>query len=111
VSLDWGFDGPLRFAERELSTIEPIWAMRRAHRPGRAWRFAGTSRHVYLLFEEDFAVFEFGPKLLAALEGLDPDRVAIRRHLDRAGDPAFVSVRFSGPHRLRYARDFEVELE
>lgn len=111
VSLDWGFDGPLRFAARDLDRVEPIWTMRLAHRPGRTWRFSGTPRHVYLLFDEDFAVFDFGPKFLAAARALDSDDVEIRRHIDREGDPTFVSVRFARPHLLTYDGNFEVELK
>jgi hypothetical protein len=111
VSLDWGFDGPLRFAARELELVEPIWSMRRAHRPGRAWSFDGTPGHVYLLFDEDYAVFGFGPKLLAAARALPPGSVRVRRHVDRTGDPTFVSLRFARPHRLTYDGDFRVELE
>lgn len=109
VSLDWGFDGPLRFAARDLGRIEPFWAMRSANRPGRAWRFSGNARNVYLLFDEDFAVFEFGPKFLAAVGALDPSSVEIRRHVDREGDPTFVSVRITRPHQITYDGNFEVE--
>jgi hypothetical protein len=110
VSLDWGFDGPLRFAARNLERVEPVWSIRLAHRTGRAWRFSGTPRHVYLLFDEDFAVFDFGPKLLATARALDPESVEIRRHVDREGDSTFVSVRFARPHQLTYDGNFKVEL-
>jgi hypothetical protein len=110
VSLDWGFDGPLRFAARELALVEPVWALRRAHLPGRAWRFSGGPRHVYLVFEEDLAVFPSGPRFLALVRGLDTDAVEIRRHLDGDGDVAFLSVRFSRPHQLRYDSRFAVDL-
>ncbi len=109
VSLDWGFDGPLRFAARDLGLVEPVWSMRSAHRPGRAWRFSGSARHVYLLFDEDFAVFDFGPKFLTTARALDPASVEIRRHFDREGDSTFVSVRFARPHQLKYDGNFEVE--
>jgi hypothetical protein len=109
VSLDWGFDGPLRFGARNLEFVEPIWSMRSAHRPGRAWRYSGTARHVYLLYDEDFAVFGFGPKFLAAVRSIDPESVEIRRHTDREGDATFVSVRFARPHRLTYDGEFKLE--
>ncbi|MBW2666164.1 MAG: glycosyltransferase family 39 protein [Deltaproteobacteria bacterium] len=109
VSLDWGFNGPLRFAARDLDLIEPVWSMRSAHRPGRAWRFSGTVHHVYLLFDEDFAVFDFGPKFLAAARELDPTSVEIRRHVDLEGDPTFVSVHFTRPHRLTYDGNFKIK--
>jgi hypothetical protein len=47
---------------------------------------------------------------------IDSSRVTIRRHADREGDPAFVSVRIAGPHRIVYRgmhspRPFEVILD
>jgi hypothetical protein len=110
VSLDWGFDGPLRYAARDLALVEPIWKLRRARLQGHAWTFAGTPRHVYLVFEEDLAVFDFGPKFLAMVRDMTPDGVSIRRHLDREGDLAFLSVRFARPHQLTYAGEFEVRM-
>jgi hypothetical protein len=110
VGLDWGFDGPLRYAARDLALVEPIWKIRRAHLPGHAWTFAGTPRHVYLVFEEDLAVFDFGPEFLAMVRDMTPDDVSVRRHLDREGDLAFLSVRFARPHQLTYAGEFEVRM-
>jgi len=110
VSLDWGFDGPLRFAARDLALVEPIWKMRRAHLPGHAWRFSGTDRHVYLVFESDLAVFDFGPAFLAMARELPAGTAIIRRHLDREGDLAFLSVRFARPHELTYDGKFEVRV-
>jgi hypothetical protein len=110
VSLDWGFDGPLRFAARDLAAVEPIWEMRKAHLLGRTWRFVGTPQNVYLVFEEDLAVFDFGPQFLAMVRDMAPGSVSIRRHLDREGDLAFLSVRFARPHQLTYGRKFEARL-
>jgi hypothetical protein len=110
VSLDWGLDGPLRYADRDLALVEPIWTMRRAHLPGRAWTFAGTSRHAYLVFEEDLAVFDFGPRFLAVARDMQPEDVTIRPHADREGDVAFLSVRFARPHQLTYSGEFEVRM-
>jgi hypothetical protein len=110
VSLDWGFDGPLRYAARDLAHVEPIWKIRRNRLEGRAWRFAGTARHVYLVFEADLAVFDFGPEFLEAAREMPAEDVRIRRHLDRQGDLAFLSVRFSRPHELVYAEEFEVRM-
>jgi hypothetical protein len=50
------------------------------------------------------------------VSGISSSRIAVRRHLDRDGEPAFVSVRIAGPHRIVYrgahsARPFEVILE
>jgi len=111
VSLDWGFHGPLRFAARDLAGIEPIWTLRRAGRAKRAWSFAGTPQHVYVFFDEDLAVFDFGSRFRAMLDGVPSESVSVRRHVDREGDLAFLSVRFARPHRLTYAGEFEVELQ
>ncbi len=110
VSLDWGFDGPLRFAARDLALLEPVWELRQNRLPGGAWRFSGGPQHVYLVFEKDLAVFPSGPRFLDRVRSLDAEAVQIRRHLDRDGDVAFLSVRFFGPHRLRYTSEFEVDL-
>jgi hypothetical protein len=109
VGMDWGFAGPLRFSARGLPVAEPIWALRRVGRSQPEWRFEGTPQHVYLVFDDDLAVFEFGPKFLERSKALDSPDVNIRRHLDREGDLAFLSVRFTRPHRLAYRGDFEVE--
>ncbi len=108
VSLDWGFDGPLRFVHPGLALEEPIWRLRRADRPGRAFRQRGTPRHVYLVFEPPYAVFDFGPAFLELARSLPGDRVTIRRHLDREGDPAFTSIRFADPHELVYRGTWEI---
>jgi hypothetical protein len=110
VGMDWGFAGPLRFVARELPVAEPVWALRDVGRSQPEWRFDGTPRHVYLVFDDDLAVFEFGPKFLARVRALDPSEVTIRRHLDREGDLAFLSVRFERSHQWVYRGDFEVEL-
>jgi uncharacterized membrane protein len=111
VSLDWGFHGPLRFAARDLPGVEPIWTLRGVGRARRAWSFNGTPQHVYVFFDEDLAVFDFGRKFRAMLGGVPPESVNVRRHLDREGDLAFLSARFARPHRLTYAGEFEVELQ
>jgi len=110
VALDWGFAGPLRWAARELTVREPIWVMRRARTSRRMWEIEGGSEHVYLVFEEDLAVFEFGEKFLALVNELPPEEASVRRHTDREGDVAFLSVRFARPHRLSYTGRFEVNM-
>jgi hypothetical protein len=70
----------------------------------------------YLLWDRDLAVFPVGPAFLDAVRALGSERVAIRVHADREGDPAFVSVRIAGPHRIVYrgpnaAAPFEVSLD
>lgn len=107
VCLDWGFAGPLRFTSRDLAVDEPIWRLRSRRPP----RLEGGAERVYLLYEAPYAVFPFGSALLDALAALPPDAVTLRRHADRRGDTAFVSLRFAGPHRLDYRGGrFEVQL-
>ena len=111
VSLDWGFDGPLRFEDRGLRLREPIWRMRRARKTGKPWKFSGTPRHVYLVYESDYAVFGYGKSLLEAIGELPPGTVSIRRHLDREGDVAFLSIRFARDHWLAYDGSFKVDIQ
>jgi hypothetical protein len=110
VSLDWGFDGPLRFTARQLDLLEPIWKLRRPRQGVGSWTFDGTPQHVYLLHPEEYAVFDYGASLLDAIYRLPPASAAIRWHRDRSGDPAFVSVRFTDAHRLVYRGSFEIRL-
>ncbi len=107
VCLDWGFAGPLRFTSRDLAVDEPIWRLRSRRPP----LLEGGPERVYLFYEERYAVFPFGSALQDALAVLPPGAVTLRRHADRSGDTAFVSVRFAGPHRLAYrGGHFEVQL-
>jgi hypothetical protein len=98
VCLDWGFAVPLRVANPALTVDEPIWRLRGGGRHS----LAGDEQTVYLLHEPPYAVFPFGPLLLDAAKQAPTGAVRVQRHPDRAGDTAFVSVRFSGPHRLHY---------
>jgi hypothetical protein len=116
VGLDWGFRAQLRFLDRGLDVREPVWELTRRSPDAPPWSFQGDGRAHYLLWDRDFAVFPVGPAFLDAVSAMASDRVAIRRHADRDGDPAFVSVRIAGPHRIVYrgpvaARPFEVILE
>jgi hypothetical protein len=111
VSLDWGFDGPLRFTARQLDLVEPIWKLRRPRQGVGSWSFDGTPQHVYLLHTEEYAVFDYGASLLDAIHRLPPASAAIRWHRDRSGDPAFLSVRFGQAHRLVYRGSFEIRLQ
>lgn len=110
VSLDWGLDGPIRFTAPDHRFVEPIWKLQKARRRGETWSQDGTAHHEYLLYEDPFALFDFGASFLDAVRGLPPGSATIHRHLDRRGDPVFLSVRFRGPHRLVYRRGFEVHL-
>jgi hypothetical protein len=115
VSLDWGFHAQLHFLDRALELRDPVWRMidKSPHAPPQI--SDGDAHTVYLVNDRDFAVFPTGPAFLDAVQKLDPRQVTIRRHADREGDPAFVSIRFAGPHRIVYrgsraARPFEVIL-
>ena len=115
VSLDWGFDARLRFLDRGLALREPIWRLANQGPQQPPWHFVGDERVHYLLWERDYAVFAVGPAFLEAVSALDPQRVSVRRWLDREGDPAFVSVRIAGPHEIVYfgrdtARPFGITL-
>jgi hypothetical protein len=106
VSLDWGFDGPLRFAAPGLRADEPIWRLRAASRATDASvSLDGSSQHVYFVFEEEYAVFPFGARLLAALEASPAGFASVARHSDRLGEPAYRTVRIPFPHRLVYRGD------
>jgi hypothetical protein len=116
VSLDWGFHAQLHFLDRGLGIQEPIWGITRRSRHAGPWSFEGDGRMRYLLWDRDFAVFPVGPAFLESVRGIDSSRIAIRRHADHEGDPAFVSVRIAGPHRIVYRgahshRPFEVILD
>ena len=108
VSLDWGFHGPLRFLHPELSLEEPVWEIAAAARG--ALRLAGTPAHVYLVWEPDYEVFEWGGALLEAVAALPPDSASVRTHSDASGEAAFRSIRFARPHELVYRGSFEVRL-
>ena len=110
VGLDWGFRAPLELTAPRLEIEEPIWRMRHVPQGGAGWELRGTARHRYLVHEAPYAVFDVGAALLEAVRDLPPGAVHIRRHLDREGDPAFVSVRFTRPHDLLYRGGFVVTL-
>ncbi|MGI9591438.1 MAG: glycosyltransferase family 39 protein [Myxococcota bacterium] len=105
VSLDWGFHAPLRFVRPELALAEPVW---RIH--GRQGSLEGGPRHLYLVHEPGYEVFDVGPRLLEAVAQLPPDLVTVRVHSDRSGQPAFRSIAFARPHQLVYREDVEVRL-
>ena len=90
--------------------IEPIWKLQKARRRGEDWRHDGAAQHEYLVYEDPFALFDFGASFLDAVRELPPGSAIIERHLDRRGDPVFLSVRFPKPHQLVYRRGFEVRL-
>lgn len=102
VSLDWGFDGPLRFTAPGIAAEEPIWRLWHA-RGGRV-ELEGTPHDVYLVWEPEYAVFPFGGELLQAIGHLPPETVRVERHRDREGEPVFRSIRFARDHRLVYRR-------
>jgi hypothetical protein len=111
VSFAWGLAGPLRFAARTLSVEEPFWKLWRpgTRGPGRRpWVREGSPHDVYLVGEKRLEVFPFGAEFMAAISALPPESVEIRHHTDRAGDPAFTSIRITRPHWLVYRERFEV---
>ena len=107
VCLDWGFGAQMRFTSPEVSVVEPVWTLRTAS----SAEMGGDQGSLYVMFGPDHSVYPFGLALLGASTSLPPDAVRIQTHLDRNGEPAFVSLRFTGPHRLIY-RDgrFEVQM-
>jgi hypothetical protein len=110
VSLDWGFYAPLRFLHPELELEEPVWRMAGAAARG-GFLLAGGPRQLYLVWEPGYQVFDIGNALLEAVDALPPGSATVRRHTDRAGGPAFRSIRFARPHELVYrGGGFEVRL-
>jgi hypothetical protein len=109
VSLDWGFDAPLRLVSPRLDLREPFWSLLGPARSG--MRLEGTPRSVYLVQPPGLRVFDLGQQLLAAVARLPEGAAVIRTHADRSGQPAFLSVHVARPHRLVYRERLEVELE
>ena len=105
VSLDWGFHAPLRLLRPELQLSEPVWTM-----AGRGASIHGGPRHLYLIQEPEYQVFDVGAGLLAALEDLPDDEFTVRVHTDRSGAPSFRSISFARPHDLIYRGQVEVRL-
>jgi hypothetical protein len=109
VSLDWGFDAPLRFVSPRLDLREPFWNLLG---PARSrMKLEGTPRTVYLVPLPGLRVFALGEELLAAVARLPEGAAVIRTHADRSGEPAFLSVHVARAHRLVYRQRLEVELE
>ena len=98
---------PLRFADRSLVLVEPIWQLV-SQRGTEPWRFDGNEQHVYLLFEPEFSVFRQGEQFVDAVSRLPSDRVSIQHHSDATGTPTFISVRLLSPHQLQNAGQFKV---
>jgi hypothetical protein len=109
VSLDWGFDAPLRFVAPRLDLHEPYWSLLGAAREG--MQLVGTPQTIYLVALPRYRVFDLGQELLDAVARLPDGAVALRTHRDRSGEPAFLSLRVARPHRLVYRGRLEVELE
>lgn len=109
VSLDWGFHAPLGLLAPGLDLREPIWALRGP--AGSATEIEGDARSVYLVQDPRYRVFAWGDELLAALARLPEGAATVRRHPDRRGETAFLSVRISRPHRLVRRAALEVVLE
>lgn len=109
VSLDWGFQVQLGFLAPELDLREPFWALR-GPLPGTGWVLEGTPGTVYLVHDPRYRIFPIGDELLAAVARLPPGVATVRRHPDRGGETAFLSVRIARPHRLVRREVVEVVL-
>ncbi len=114
VSLDWGFHEQLLFLTHEPRMIQPIWRIPDAVRGRGLWVHQGRPKDVYLIHEDRYDLFRYGALLLAAaatVEEREPGAVEIRRHLDRGGDVAFVSLRIPQRHRIVFSQGgFRIEL-
>jgi len=99
VSLDWGFHLQLLFSTDRPTLLEPFWKIGPAITQQGTWAHAGGASHIYLVHDEPYDRFGFGPRVLEAARGLG-DAVEIRVYRDREGEPAFFSVRVLHPHRL-----------
>jgi len=106
VSLDWGFQLPLRFLRPELRLEEPVWRLAAAGMGS----LHGDSDRLYLVQDPAYAVFPLGGALIEALDALPMGTVVVREHRDREGGVAFRSIRFARPHELVYRGSFEVRL-
>jgi hypothetical protein len=104
VSLDWGFHLPLLFLTESPTLLEPYWRIPDTIRSGRPWSLTGGPQSRYLVHDEPYDRFGYSPLFLEAVRALEPSRVEIRRHRDREGTVAFLSVRFSGVHRITLTR-------
>lgn len=110
VSLDWGFHAPLVLLRPELALEEPIWRLSAAGPPGSGATLRGSPRHVYLVQEPGYQVFEIGNALLAAAARLPGGIADMQTVRDREGAPVFRALRFTRPHELVYRGEFEVRL-
>lgn len=108
VSFDWGFHEPLLFLTSRARLLEPIWTVPALLARGRRFEHAGDERHVYLVHDRDYDLFHLGPSLLRAARNAGEERALVTAHRDRQGNPAFYSIRFSGPHRLIYTGEFRI---
>jgi len=102
VCLDWGLHNQVAFLGDGVSSLDGLWAVRRALAQREPWRIAGDAATVYLIHPEPFDLFGLGGLFQRALATLPEDRVGVRPHLDREGGVAFLAVRLNGPHRIHY---------
>jgi hypothetical protein len=108
VSLDWGFHEPLLFQTNRVQLLEPIWEIPRLLGWDRPWTHRGDESFVYLVHPKSYDLFHIGPELLRSTTRLDPKLYELRRHLDREGELAFVSIRFPQPHELTFTGTFRI---
>lgn len=112
VSLDWGFHANLAFLRPDVTLREPTWKLTAlTQQQGGAWSFYGGPGTLYLFHPGRFDLLGFAPAFRGALRELDPSTYRLRRHRDREGAPAFLSVELLREHRLGYRGAFEFELD
>ncbi len=110
VALDWGLAEPLRFLTRGPRIEEPIYGFRVTDAGGAAWRHAGTSGSVYVVWQAPYAVFGHQAKFLRALTRLPADAVELVPWRDRGGETVFLAARVLRPHVVTYFGDFSIRL-
>ena len=112
LSLDWGFHETLGFLTRGPTLIDAYPRIPAMVSQRGVWESAGSPEHVYLVHDEPYDLFGYGPLFLRAAARLPPAQVTLRRHLDGEGELAFVSVRFARPHRIVFGRTgFDIRLD
>jgi len=110
VTLDWGLAEPLRFLTLGPRVEEPIYGFRATEAGGAAWRHAGTSDTLYVVWQAPFALFGHQDKFLRALARLPAGVVELVPWRDRAGETVFLAARVLRPHVVTYFGDFAIRL-
>ena len=113
VSFDWGFHLPLLFLTESTRVIEPIWEVEATVMKHGVWDFEGDATHRYLVHDEPYDRFGFGPRLLTAARAHKSmgRPVEIRSYHDREGVTAFLTIAIRGPHRIVLKRGTGICIE